>query len=629
MNKRASQPKPLPPEGDNMQLARELVRKLNADPAKKRRISANKFGDLFAFGDELRQLRTFQELISSYLLQEKPKRPLCLAVFGPPGSGKSFAVKQVLAGVAKPKSDMQLPLVEVNLTQAPHPDEVGRVLARLSGEQNETTVPLVFFDEFDAARDGARFGWLGWFLAPMNDGTFIHEGALVRFQRAVYVFAGGTAETLREFAEPAAADVFRFAKGPDFVSRLRGVLEVQGPNNPPRLIRRALILRHELRGRVPKRQRGSFHIEGELLDSLLDGGRYRHGARSVAAIVEMSRLEPGRFVRANLPSEDFLAMHVDRGPLDPRRIEGAIAFSGKSPEEGDDEAFEECWSELAHCLWDEGATLAYAGRWDTYPEESLTAKLFRNLLSRAAELRSADPPQSSAGMDHQPRLRTFEVTPETSPDEFTDIRDIMHVHPVIVAQTGFDETMHREIVADFRRRLESTECSVARVVVGGKRQDYHGRMPGIVEEVMLSLAKRHPVYIVGGFGGAAEDVGMLLGLARERSGGIPAAMQHEPPVDLGPIERELRAPPLLDAPLTGRDAAEFLRKRAFGGDCWPENGLTRDENRSLFQTRDLKLIRKLIVKGLRKRFGPLEERTGSQGTATSGERPHRHSIQQG
>src|SRR5437868_221168 len=40
-----------------------------------------------------------------------------------------------------------------------------------------------------------------------------------------------------------------------------------------------------------------------------------------------------------------------------------------------------------------------------------------------------------------------------------------------------------------------------------------GRFPGVAEEVMLALAFKKPVYIIGMLQGAAKDVGILLGLS--------------------------------------------------------------------------------------------------------------------
>jgi hypothetical protein len=603
-------------EDESLEFARSLVRDLAHEPAKEGRLCGNAFGKLFAFDEELDQLRTFQALISAYVAQASPRRPLCLAVFGPPGSGKSFAVKQVVAGVPRPTPETQLPLVEVNLTQVAHPGELGRVLARIAGEQDKNTVPVVFFDEFDAARDGARFGWLGWFLAPMNDGVFLHEGALVRLQRAVYVFAGGTASTFAEFAEPAAIHPFRFAKGPDFVSRLRGVLEVRGPNHPPRLLRRALILRHELRERLPKEAWTSFRVDDGLLDSLLAAGRYRHGARSIAALVEMSRFGTQGFAHADLPYADFLPMHVDRGPLDPRRIGGSIALSGKIPAPGDDYEFQELWRRLAERLWNEGATLSYAGRWQTGEEMPLARELLEELSRRPAELASPRQPGAAGAPDgakppreeKEPRVRTFRVTGPGHPPEAIDDAERIGVkmHEVAAAET-LPESWHRKVVEDLRRRLDATECSVARFAVGGLTEGYDGRMPGVAEEVMLSLACGHPVYVAGRFGGAAADVGVLLGLSRQRTGEIPASLHRDPAEDLSPIARELRPPPRLKLPVTGRETAEFLQRHALGGGKWPDNGLSRDENRRLFETDDSDEVVRLVAAGLARRFGTPQE----------------------
>ena len=66
----------------------------------------------------------------------------------------------------------------------------------------------------------------------------------------------------------------------------------------------------------------------------------------------------------------------------------------------------------------------------------------------------------------------------------------------------------------FRMRAALTRMSQARVVFRGHADTYAGRFPGIVEEVALSLASGQPVYVCGGFGGAAEAVGEVLGLGR-------------------------------------------------------------------------------------------------------------------
>ncbi len=46
----------------------------------------------------------------------------------------------------------------------------------------------------------------------------------------------------------------------------------------------------------------------------------------------------------------------------------------------------------------------------------------------------------------------------------------------------------------------------ARVLIGGKRTDFQGKMPGILEEALLALEANQPLYLAGGFGGVSLDI---------------------------------------------------------------------------------------------------------------------------
>ncbi|MGB8315871.1 MAG: hypothetical protein WCE69_15440 [Aestuariivirga sp.] len=52
----------------------------------------------------------------------------------------------------------------------------------------------------------------------------------------------------------------------------------------------------------------------------------------------------------------------------------------------------------------------------------------------------------------------------------------------------------------------------ARIVLGGRTEEYKGIMPGIAEETLLSLRAKQPLFLMGGFGGCARDVAETLGL---------------------------------------------------------------------------------------------------------------------
>ena len=60
-------------------------------------------------------------------------------------------------------------------------------------------IPLVFWDEFDTSLDQTPLGWLRYFLAPMQDGSFLEGQVTHPIGRAIFVFAGGTCNRMEEF----------------------------------------------------------------------------------------------------------------------------------------------------------------------------------------------------------------------------------------------------------------------------------------------------------------------------------------------------------------------------------------------------------------------------------------------
>ncbi len=62
------------------------------------------------------------------------------------------------------------------------------------------------------------------------------------------------------------------------------------------------------------------------------------------------------------------------------------------------------------------------------------------------------------------------------------------------------------------RRTLAERCD-ARIAAGGATADYRGDMPGVAEEVLLSLAAGKPTFVTGALGGCALDIGLLCGLA--------------------------------------------------------------------------------------------------------------------
>ena len=71
------------------------------------------------------------------------------------------------------------------------------------------------------------------------------------------------------------------------------------------------------------------------------------------------------------------------------------------------------------------------------------------------------------------------------------------------------------------RRVMRQETD-ARVVLGGRVEDYKGCMPGIAEEALLSFESGQPVFLIGGFGGCTRDIAETLGLVDAWAGSRPA-----------------------------------------------------------------------------------------------------------
>ncbi len=293
---------------------------------------------------EIESLRGLERLIKSYERNPRPSKPLSIAVFGAPGSGKSFGVKQIARAVLG-KGGKKVSIIEFNLSQFSEPGELIGAFHQVRDLVLGGTTPVVFWDEFDSR----EYMWLQYLLAPMQDGKF-QEGQITHpIGKCVFVFAGGTSYDFANFsprdevrggaaADAAAeaqtgltkAEKFKLVKGPDFVSRLNGYLNVAGPNPRQRYdaerrewvdedaprdfcfpVRRALLMR-ATGGFFGAAEGNEMDIDSGLMAAFLEIGRYEHGARSLETIMGLTRGAGLTGLRRSaLPPEDQLSMHAD------------------------------------------------------------------------------------------------------------------------------------------------------------------------------------------------------------------------------------------------------------------------------------------------------------------------------
>jgi hypothetical protein len=119
---------------------------------------------------------------------------------------------------------------------------------------------------------------------------------------------------------------FKLKKGPDFISRIHGCLNVLGPN--PGLVlnektkqwdtdsndlcypvRRSLFIRQML----DLKEKEILDIDWGLLNALLKAGKYKHGSRSLENLLKgMKENSDGRrLLRSHLPANAILKLYLD------------------------------------------------------------------------------------------------------------------------------------------------------------------------------------------------------------------------------------------------------------------------------------------------------------------------------
>jgi len=273
--------------------------------------------------NEIESFHSIKNLMREYIESESYTRPLSIAVFGSPGSGKSFGITEIAKSVASDR----VKILKFNLSQFDSKSDLISAFHKVRDLALEGKIPLVFFDEFDSEFNG-ELGWLKYFLEPMQDGKFMERETMHPIGRSILVFAGGINNTFEKFSGDGADDTatmnseekktYKDVKGPDFTSRLRGYVNIRGPNQRGSgdtvfVIRRAMLLRSLLEQKVDNLfdSRKHLRIDDGVLRALINVKSYKHGTRSIEAIIEMSMLNGRRWEQAYLPAKEQLKLHLD------------------------------------------------------------------------------------------------------------------------------------------------------------------------------------------------------------------------------------------------------------------------------------------------------------------------------
>ena len=294
--------------------------------------------------------------------------------------------------------------------------------------------------------------------------------------------------------------------------------------------------------------------------------------------------------------------------------------------------------ELSRHLLIRGASLAYGGH---LGEPGYTRKLFELVRSHNS-LDGVQPFQRIVNHYGWP-------LPALSTAERAELKQVSTIIS-IPRPADVDESLHADLVAAIPAYFPGNESPehryawcrgmtemrafqadhlrsrvVARIVLGGtfektakvaadgtiKDRWYSSRMPGVLEEVLLSIQAGQPVFLIGAYGGAAKLVIDLL-----QGNGHPAAswdVQSKAPFtnDIRDLyaerrqkwwyyDNERRLPNLLVD--DSRSMVEFLADawKPNAGQGWATclNPLTRSQNLELFETVDLARMVELVQVGL-------------------------------
>ena len=139
-----------------------------------------------------------------------------------------------------------------------------------------------------------------------------------------------------------------------------------------------------------------------------------------------------------------------------------------------------------------------------------------------------------------------------------------------------------------KMRNEMIRDCDARICAGGKKTKYKGKMPGVLEEILIALELGCPLYLLGGFGGIVHDVCEVL-----QGNKCPDSLTEQWQDKNNEGYREL----LRKYEERGEkvDYQEIQKKlKSFK----LKNGLSEEENKILFNTVFVDEAVQLILKGL-------------------------------
>lgn len=287
---------------------------------------------------------------------------------------------------------------------------------------------------------------------------------------------------------------------------------------------------------------------------------------------------------------------------------------------------------LARSILRQGASLAYSGHWKE-TEDNFTYDLLR-LISAEQEDNSIGGPDTSlqigtlynhSAWPHYLRISRSVEAQWINTCRIVRVtqRDAGLSDPNLIADEDAGAKTPRAIfnaavTLSAMRRLMMAGMSIdipdvhsseyvppvnARMLLGGKLEGFSGFLPGVLEETLVTLEHGCPVYILGGFGGAAEVLaGAILARGNKRPKELTLEWLKGHNSELAsllgvandfPIPAGTRTTEALLDSLFG-----FVRRARTKPSAVLRTGLSDDDTRKLMQTREITTAVNLVRQGL-------------------------------
>lgn len=130
----------------------------------------------------------------------------------------------------------------------------------------------------------------------------------------------------------------------------------------------------------------------------------------------------------------------------------------------------------------------------------------------------------------------------------------------------------------------------ARILLGGRISGFKGKYPGIIEEFIISKKHNHPIFLLGGFGGASKVIADII----EGEDGSYLKKQTQKDSSYEDLIKYYNSQNSSN-PIDYDEIIALIKKDGIWG---LNNGLDEDENKILFHSTNVLEIVALVLKGL-------------------------------